>query len=30
MMAPLLSLEMAELILDGKEPPMEYNIKRFS
>jgi glycine oxidase len=30
LMAPLLSKEMAELILEGKEPPMEYNTKRFS
>jgi len=30
MMAPLLAKEMTDLILDGKEPPMEYNSMRFS
>jgi glycine/D-amino acid oxidase-like deaminating enzyme len=30
MMAPLLANEMADLILEGKEPPLEYNSLRFS
>lgn len=30
MMAPLLAKEMTDLIIDGKEPPMEYNSMRFS